>query len=150
MTKQLHFLHADDDPDDRFFFDMILKGLVISTRLTAMEDGEKLMIHLSLNFDPLPDVLFLDLNMPRKNGLECLKEIKQNENLKQLPVVIYSTSLHNDLADELYNSGAHYYIRKSSLEELEKNLTEVLDLMTRNKFIQPSRDQFILGSMIKT
>lgn len=149
MSKQLHLLHADDDSDDRFFFDMILKGLVTSTRLTSVEDGEKLMIHLSQNFDPLPDVLFLDLNMPRKNGLECLKEIKQNENLKQLPVVIYSTSLHKDLADQLYNSGAHYYIRKSSLEELEKNLIEVLALMGENKFTQPSRDQFILGSMIK-
>ncbi|MBC7383961.1 MAG: response regulator [Bacteroidia bacterium] len=144
MLTQFHLLLADDDSDDRFFFDKTLKLLQFQTTLTTVEDGEKLMNYLSTNTTQLPDVLFLDLNMPRKNGSECLDEIKQNEKLKVLPVIMYSTSLHEDVADHLYKTGAHYYIRKTGLNELQKMLKTVLTLMVENKFNRPERDEFIL------
>lgn len=118
----LNILLADDDKDDRFFFNEALKQLPIATRLTTVENGEKLMDLLSKNSEHLPDVLFLDLNMPRKNGNECLIEIKRNEKLKHLPVIIYSTSLHELVADELYKNGEDYYIKKTDLSELKKVL----------------------------
>lgn len=145
-SRSLQIILADDDIDDRFFFDMALKTLPIETKLITVNDGQRLMDHLSKNSDNLPDVLFLDLNMPRKNGAECLKEIKNNKDLKKLPVIIYSTSLHENTANELYENGAHYYIRKGSLSELEKNLHNVLTLMINTGFNRPSRDQFILSS----
>ncbi len=147
MADQLRVLLADDDTDDRFFFDMVLKDVPIDTQLTTLEDGEKLMIYLSANSENLPEVLFLDMNMPRKNGAECLHEIRQNEKLKDLPVVIYSTSIHEDLADTLYEEGAYYYIRKTSLANLEKTLEHILTLMVEKKFKQPKRDKFILAMM---
>lgn len=145
MPTQFNLLLADDDTDDRFFFDKALKILKAPTHLTTVEDGEQLMDYLIKNEDSLPDVLFLDLNMPRKNGEECLDEIKQNDKLKQLPVIMYSTSLHEDVADRLFKTGAHYYIRKTGLNELQKMLQLVLSFMTDNKFERPSREEFILS-----
>lgn len=140
----LQILLADDDPDDRFFFDLVLKDLPIPTQLITVEDGVQLMDYLIKHSARLPDVLFLDLNMPRKNGSECLTEIKGNTKLKDLPVIIYSTSLHEDVADILYKKGAHYYIRKTDMLELKKILNYTLQLMLKDNFTRPKRDKFIL------
>lgn len=144
-TKKIHILLADDDKDDRFFFKKALCALHIPTELTSVEDGEKLMTLLSENSDNLPDVLFLDLNMPRKNGSECLLEIKRNPKLKNLPVIIYSTSLHDDVADILYKNNAHYYVRKRNYHELEEVLLYILTLMLEKKFSRPTREKFVLN-----
>ncbi len=140
----IYVLLADDDRDDRFFFDKALKTLPFSIQITFVEDGENLMTYLK-NTAMLPDVLFLDLNMPRKNGSECLAEIKLDPMLKELPVIIYSTSLHEDVADLLYKNGAHYYIRKRDLTELKKVLHHVFTLITEKKFGRPSRENFLLN-----
>lgn len=142
----LHILLADDDSDDRFFFDKALKTLPFHALLTTLEDGEKLMDYLLENSEKLPDVLFLDHNMPRKNGFECLSEIKLNHELKRLPVIIYSTYLHEDIADLLYENGAHFYIRKTDLAELKKVLHLVLSLLLEKKFARPQRAQFIFST----
>lgn len=142
--SSLNILLADDDKDDRFFFAMTLSEMPVATNLETVPDGEKLMEYLS-KAKELPDVLFLDLNMPLKNGTECLTEIKNNKKLMQLPVIIYSTSLHENVADQLYEIGAHFYIRKSDLAELKKVLQYVLNLITEKKFIRPPRDKFILS-----
>ncbi|MCE3226125.1 MAG: response regulator rcp1 [Bacteroidetes bacterium] len=145
MKKTLHLLLADDDEDDRFLFGTVLKSLPNTAKLSTIENGEKLMEYLNKNYLHLPDVLFLDLNMPRKNGSECLVEIKNNEKLKDLPVIIYSTSLNDDVADVLYNCGAHYYMRKTDILDLKKALKQVLDLLERKKFTRPSREKFIFS-----
>ncbi|MGZ3895049.1 MAG: response regulator [Bacteroidia bacterium] len=145
MEKLLKLLLADDDKDDRFFFNKVLQELSIPTHLTTVEDGEKLMQYLSKNHKHLPDLLFLDLNMPRKNGAECLVEIKGDKRLKELPVIIYSTSLHEDVADLLYDKGAHYYIRKTDIIELKKVLGYTLGLMIASNFERPKRTKFILN-----
>jgi CheY-like chemotaxis protein len=148
MEKRLNILLADDDKDDRFFFNKILGELPVKTQLATVEDGEKLMAYLSNNETNLPDILFLDLNMPRKNGAECLEEIKADKNLEDLPVIIYSTSLHENVADQMYQMGAHYYIRKTDLMELKKVIHQVLRLMLETNFERPVRDKFVL-SMLK-
>ncbi|MES2761157.1 MAG: response regulator [Bacteroidota bacterium] len=144
MPEPLYVLLADDDADDRYFFDKALKAISVSSRLTTVVDGEQLMAYLLKNFTQLPDVLFLDLNMPRKNGSECLCEIKSNKALKDLPVIIYSTSLYSEMADLLHTNGAHYYIKKSGLAELESTLQTVLELIRGANFVRPTRDEFIL------
>ena len=141
----LNILLADDDRDDRLFFDLALKELKFPTNLVTIEDGEKLMDYLVKNTEKLPDVLFLDLNMHKKNGSECLSEIKSNPKLNRLPVIIYSTSVHEDVADLLYKNGAHYYLPKRDFEELIKILNLALSLMVEKKFARPARDGFILN-----
>jgi len=144
MTEQLNFLLADDDADDQFFFDKALKLSSISSDLKIVEDGEKLMHYLLNNVAKLPDVLFLDLNMPRKNGAECLYEIKSNKDLQDLPVIIYSTSMHESVADLLYNNGAHHYYQKKGLTELETMLNDILILVKNKNLERPERGKFIL------
>ncbi|MGZ4037197.1 MAG: response regulator [Bacteroidia bacterium] len=145
MIKELNILLADDDVDDRFFFDKVLKALPIASRLATVDNGEKLMDLLVKSNTALPDILFLDLNMPRKNGSECLSEIKSDPLLKQLPVVIYSTSMHEDVAELLYEAGAHYYVRKTNMKELKRVLTFILTLLMEKDFARPSQDKFILS-----
>ncbi len=141
----IHIMFADDDNDDHFFFDRALKRLPFHSKLTTVKNGEELMNYL-FETTSLPDVLFLDYNMPRKNGFECLLEIKLNTTLKELPVIIYSTNLHEDIADLMYEKGAYFYIRKTSLEELEKSLSYVFTLIVEKKLDRPSRKDFIINS----
>lgn len=113
-SKQLNILLADDDQDDCVFFESALKELLPSSHLKIVNDGEKLMNYLSENDTNAEstDVLFLDINMPRKNGIECLSEIKQNAKLKNIPVVVFSTSNSWDTINMLFKSGANVYIHK--------------------------------------
>jgi CheY-like chemotaxis protein len=143
-VKKFFFLCTDDDTDDRYFFEKTLKNIFPENRLSFAEDGEKLMNFLSSNSSDLPDVLFLDLNMPRKNGTECLAEIKSNAAYKNIPVIIYSTSSPESNADHLYNNGAHYYVRKADMIALDKVLRFVLTGLNGDNFNRPSRKDFVL------
>lgn len=144
MTEQFNLLLADDDTDDQLFFDDALKIVSNASHLNIVEDGEELMRYLISNAAHLPDMVFLDVNMPRKNGTECLNEIKSNKALKDLPIIIYSTSMTESLADSLYNSGAHYFFQKATIADLKTNLHSVLTMMKTQKFIRPERNNFIL------
>jgi CheY-like chemotaxis protein len=147
LPGQLSILLADDDYADRLFFKKALQVSPFHIRFTTIDDGEKLMAYLNENTTKLPDVLFLDHNMPRKSGSECLSEIKSNPKIEKLPVIIYSNYLHEDVADVLYENGAHFYMRKTELPELKKVLQRVISLIIEKKFTRPSRDQFILSPM---
>jgi CheY-like chemotaxis protein len=113
-SKHLNILLADDDMDDCIFFKHALEELPLSTQLTTVHDGEQLMNYLLEDSQQLPHVLFLDINMPCKNGLECLSEIKQDPALKDIPVVMFSTSNSWDTINMLFKSGSHVYIHKPS------------------------------------
>ena len=146
MNKTHHdLLLADDDIDDCIFFEDALKELPISATLSTVNNGIQLMNYLLAKSDNLPDVLFLDLNMPRKSGIECLTEIKMIDKLKDLPVIIFSTSFNTEVVDLFYQKGAHYYIRKpGEYEKLRKVILEAVTLTSQNKLTQPTRDKFIL------
>lgn len=145
--KSIHILLADDNREDRFFFKDALSDLPIPTILTTFDDGERLLTFLNAA-QVLPDILFLDINMPRRNGSECLKAIKLNKLLHTLPVVIYSTSLPELVADELYKNKAHYYVPKTTGAELKKILKVIVNLLVEKKFDRPTRSKFIFG-MVK-
>ncbi|MEI7582065.1 response regulator [Runella sp.] len=128
-NRQLHLLLADDDSDDREMFQEALSEVPIAAKLTEVKDGEKLMQWLNQPAEQLPDLLFLDLNMPRKNGHECLEEIKRNPQLQSMLVVIFSTTINTLNVDIFYNNGAHYYIQKpSSFEHLIHVIEQMLHL----------------------
>ena len=133
----LNILFADDDVDDRLLFEKALGEIPITSRLTTVKDGEQLMHYLLDNFEQLPDVLFLDLSMPRKNGFECLSEIGDNINLKAMPVVMISTSYSSDTLYEqsmigmLYKMGARDFIRKpGDFEKLKQGIHSALIKVT--------------------
>jgi CheY-like chemotaxis protein len=117
-------LLADDDADDRLLFIKAFKELKLKTIVHTVNDGVELMEFLSKKPSPLPKIIFLDLNMPRKNGLECLREIKNDKELKDVIIAIYSTSASERNIDETFHSGANVYIQKPNDF---KTLKKVLD-----------------------
>jgi len=139
-----NLLLADDDIDDCIFFKEVLEELPVESFLTTVKDGVELMKFL--NTANLPDVLFLDLNMPRKTGHECLSEIKKDQKLKHLPVIIFSTSFDHVVANALYDKGAHYYIRKpAEFSKLKKIIHEALTLTSAPRRPQPAKENFVLN-----
>jgi len=141
-TERINILLADDDKDDCYLFREALSEIPLETSLETVNDGEQLMTYLNEHSDNLPHVLFLDLNMPKKNGFECLTEIKHNDKLKQLPVIMFSTSYPRDMHYEqdiikvLSNIGAQDYIRKpedfNKLKQvIHKMLTKITELLSQ-------------------
>jgi len=143
--KHLNILLADDDTDDCIFFKQALHELILPTSLTAVHDGEQLMQFLTDETNELPHILFLDLNMPRKNGFECLSEIKLSEKLKQLPVIVFSTSFEQEVVNMLYQNGAQYFIRKpSEFSQFKKIIQQSLTLVAQGDISQPTKENFVL------
>jgi CheY-like chemotaxis protein len=141
----LNILLADDDTDDCIFFKEALGELLLSTHLTTVHDGEQLMQLLTNETNVLPHVLFLDLNMPRKNGFECLTEIKLSKKLKQLPVIVFSTSFEQEVVNQLYKNRAQYFIRKpSEFSQFKKIIQLSLALITTENTFQPARENFVI------
>lgn len=142
--KQLRILLADDDLDDCFLFKEALDEFDCSLHFGIVNNGEQLMQSLRKN-SILPDVLFLDMNMPRKNGFDCLLEIKGNEKLKSIPVIIFSTFYDPDIVQMLYQKGAQFYIQKPrEFEKLKKVIYQALLMTATEKFLQPSLEKFVL------
>jgi len=145
QNKTLHILLADDDIDDCHFFKGALDKLPMPTVLTAVHDGEQLMQLLTIPVNELPDILFLDLNMPRKNGFECLTEIKLNGQLAQLPIIIFSTSYEEEVVNTLYKNGARHFVRKpSEFSEFKNIIHQTLVLVARKGTTRPDRAHFVL------
>lgn len=143
--ETLEILLADDDLDDCLFFCEAVKELDINSNLRTVHDGEQLMELLSNKLVTLPNVLFLDLNMPRKNGFECLEEIKNNQNLLSLPVIVYSTSFEQDVVNQLYRSGAQFYIRKPSVFlQFKKIIGLALSIILSGDLKRPKSELFVL------
>jgi CheY-like chemotaxis protein len=129
MRQHTRIILAEDDADDRQLFLEALFEVQPTITVATVENGEKLMTHLHENDLP-PDCIFLDLNMPRKNGKECLLEIRKNPKTERIPVIIYSTSLNSRDVDETYRFGATCFVRKPySFGELKDILTDNLTLM---------------------
>ena len=146
-NDKLNILLADDDKDDCLLFEEALEELALNTTLVTMHEGEQLMRHLETVSANLPHVLFLDLNMPRKNGFECLTEIKKHPTLEKLPVIIFSTSYDPEKANMLYNTGANYYICKpSDFEDLKKVIRNAIMLVNQNDE-QVSKKKFVINKL---
>jgi len=123
---ELHIVLAEDDRDDRLFFKNAFKGLKINNKLTICEDGIALMDYLK-DIEPLPHILFLDLNMPGKNGMECLKELRANSRYADLSIAIYTSLKSPAIDEETLIAGANIFIRKPNEPEvMQKILQEVV------------------------
>jgi CheY-like chemotaxis protein len=135
---------ADDDDDDRLLFQDVLKELGLKVALSGASNGEALMRMLSEG--TRPDILFLDLNMPLKNGFECLVEIRRDPRLDRMPVIIFSTSSQPSAIDQAYGDGAQLYIRKpNDFTQLKKAIQDVLTMEWKDKDFHRPREQFLLS-----
>jgi CheY-like chemotaxis protein len=125
----MHILLADDDEDDRAFFSEAIMELKMDNKLTLFKDGKGLMDYLVHPDIKLPHILFLDLNMPGKTGIDCLKEIRANTRFKDVSVAIYSTSSSEKDIEDTFIEGANIYIKKpNDFSMLKKVIKEVINM----------------------
>lgn len=118
-SKPITILMADDDADDRMLTKQALQESRLANDLHLVEDGEELLDYLyrrgkyaDLDSSPRPGVILLDLNMPRKDGHEALREIKNDPNLRRIPIVILTTSKAEEDIYRSYDLGANSFVTK--------------------------------------
>lgn len=145
ILRQLNIILAEDDYDDRLLFQEAINELPVSIELSTFNNGDDLMRWLIDDKHELPDALYLDLNMPRKNGFAALGEIKRNINLQALPVIIFSTATNKAMIKQVFKDAAHYYIRKpSNFQELKALIYKSLKLIEGNDISLPGKESFML------
>jgi CheY-like chemotaxis protein len=127
MANRKIIMIVDDDPDDRAFFCEALSEVDSSIECISVKGGEEALQHLE-KYEGVPDYIFLDLNMPRMDGKQCLKHIKSNSNLSSIPVIIYTTSKSQEDIEEMKGMGAVYFLTKpNKFSDLKKAIREILD-----------------------
>jgi CheY-like chemotaxis protein len=146
QNEPIIILLADDDEDDRLFFTDAFDEIKIKTKIFTVKDGVDLMNYLAKAENTLPHILFLDLNMPRKTGMECLIELKRIDRLKDIPVAIYSTSASETDIEETFVKGANIYIKKpSDFGKLKKILEEVVTINWQYQTSGLNKDNYLLS-----
>lgn len=116
----IHILLAEDDPDDRMLTQRALQESQMATTCATVNNGEELMAYLYRDGDyaesdepvPRPDLILLDLNMPRKDGREALREIKSDAELRRIPVVVLTTSEAEQDILQSYDLGVNAFVTK--------------------------------------
>jgi CheY-like chemotaxis protein len=142
MLKRI--ILADDDFDDRLLFQTAVADSGFEVSLTVAKDGEELMQTLR-NTPELPKIIFLDLNMPVKNGFECLAEIRAQDKLKDKVVVMWSTSNNPEDIKKCYAMGASMFITKpSNFSKMEKLIQSVLSRDWASPYVSNNSRDFVL------
>lgn len=123
-------LLAEDDDAHRFLFYKAVSYLPIDVKIIPVSDGVELMDYVSNDSNPLPEFVFLDINMPRKNGLECLKELKDHETYANIPLIVYTTSdEESDKVTAFQNNASLYLLKDGDI----RSLTRILLLLLTKK-----------------
>lgn len=145
IHSTVNVLLAEDDYGDRMLFQESLSELPVSVDLNTVANGVELINWLSANEKNLPDALFLDLKMPRKNGLAALAEIKLNPGFQDLPVFIITTAKNEEMIKRAYMDAAHYCIQKPIIFwELKSLIYKSIKLIAEEDLSLPDRDNFVL------
>ncbi len=140
-VQNLHLLFVDDDSDESYLFNEALEQAGLDITLSRAKDGNDLIAFLSSN--PLPDMVLIDLNMPHKDGIEALTEIRNIPDFQHLPLVIYSTSKNNSFVDQCYQKGANMFIVKpNNFDGMVEVVRKVCSINWPDHGI-PSRDEFL-------
>ena len=141
----IRIMLADDDEADRLLFREAFKEMKIKSIVETVNDGIELMEYLLPMKKPMPHLLFLDLSMPRKNGLECLIELRNNLAFKDLAIAIYSTSASEKDIEDTYLKGANVYINKPNDFAKLKEVLQKAVMMT-HLYMEPpfNKDLFLL------
>lgn len=138
--NNLVVFYADDDQDDQDVFQDVI-GEIDNVELHTLDHGDELL-HSLQNPPPSPHVVFLDLNMPGKNGFEVLREIRSEERFKDLPVVILSTSDDEQSIAHSRQLGANFYITKPNSFSLLRNSVQHV-LNTDWESFEPDASNFV-------
>ncbi|MDB5228948.1 MAG: response regulator receiver protein [Bacteroidota bacterium] len=144
-NEPIKIIMADDDHDDQEMFQEAVDEAKVPVDLTMVDNGQQLMDNLHDPEEANPDIIFLDINMPVKNGKQCLEEIKKDDDLKDIPTVMYTTSTHPTDIEETFESGANLYVPKpNSFQGLVLIIKKIFSMDLKEIF-KPMRRHFILS-----
>lgn len=142
--NQLRIMLVDDDADDREIFKLAISQINDRLDLKMFTNGEEIVDYLRGPNKTLPNLLFLDLNMPSMNGIECLKEIKQDPGLKHITVIVYSTSSAEKDIEQTFLEGANIYLNKpSDFETLKDSVKKIIAIDWQYHTSILNRDNFL-------
>lgn len=143
MAENITILLVDDDLDERELFQTAIYGLSTNFKLVTLNDGVYLMDYLVSKPDKRPHIIFLDINMPRKNGLECLIEIRNNPHLRDIPIAMYTTSNNENDIQSSFTLGANVYIKKPDVfNDLKRLIKQTIETDWENR--QTNEDNFLM------
>ena len=141
----LRVLLTDDDEDDRLIFKEILNEMDKDIAVHMVNNGKQLMDFLASKNNLLPHIIFLDLNMPNMNGIECLQEIRKVEKYNDIFIAIYSTSSSEKDVEDTFLYGANIYITKpGNYDELKEVLAQELSAVQLHRSSEFERSNFVL------
>lgn len=136
-------LIADDDEEDFEILKDSIRDAGFTVKIERAENGEILMTVLNLN---IPDLLFLDIHMPCKDGKQCLKEIRENPRYDLLPVIMYTSLEAPSDVEYCYRQRANLYtLKPTSYNELKRILQHIFSIDWKNASYYPSLSQFVVG-----
>lgn len=135
---------ADDDCDDVEFFQYVLEKICPGCNLRVFANGQDLVEKLH-NANTIPDIVFLDVNMPVMNGLEALEIIKKLPAFVSVPVIVYSTSANgNDVGKAMQLGAGSYVVKPSDLHGLEKVVARILYTNWKDSLIPLEVEEFLV------
>lgn len=142
LNEEKNVLLADDDHDDVLIFELALNKVPILVKLRHAKDGEMLF---ELLRQQIPDIIFLDIKMPCKDGVACIVEIRSNSAYNNIPVIMYTSMKHVKYIDDTYSNGANFYLLKgSSIHELAEKLKKIFSIDWKNVIYYPPKSEFML------
>jgi CheY-like chemotaxis protein len=131
MNEQRQCLIIDDDPDDQEIFLMCLRKISNKIDCLTANNGVEAITMLESNEEYIPDYIFLDVNMPKMNGIECLKHLKEIKRLKNTKIFMYSTTSENSIVKKSKKLGADDFIMKpSKTKELKEKLATIFSIVS--------------------
>lgn len=141
-TEAKDILLADDDAEDAEIFRWALDKAKVPHMLRHAKDGNALFVMLK---DKRPYILFLDINLPCKDGISCIQELRQSREYDNLPVVVYSGMSMDKNIDDAYRSGANLFMIKGmNINTIVKNLKKVFAINWSEQVYYPAKAQFVL------
>ncbi|MEZ5816317.1 MAG: response regulator [Hyphomicrobiaceae bacterium] len=140
-SSKIPILIAEDDPDDRMLIETAFRESGLGYKLTFVEDGEKALDHLAAAGAPAgpsaPALIILDLNMPKVDGRAVLRHLKSKQQLKRIPVIVFTTSNAEEDVESTYDLGISSYIVKPSHYDGLLEVVQLLDQYWGNSVLLP-------------
>ena len=127
-SKPMEIFYADDDPVDLVFFTRALKRIDSTITCITASDGVEALDKLFSQTNK-PDAIFIDLYMPRLDGIECVIAIKRNKDFKRIPIIIISNAINKKEVDQFNRLGVYYFLSKSTFEDLEASLRNIINAL---------------------
>jgi response regulator RpfG family c-di-GMP phosphodiesterase len=143
--EYLNVILVDDDEGNIVFFKNILKELKIGIKVQAFQNGSDLLEYLNSEDALVPEILFMDFDIPKKNALECLQEIKENFKLENMVTAVYSSNLSEAEVENIFVNGGNIFMKKpNDYSALKKVVSEIITINWQYHTSGFNKDNFIM------